>query len=183
MSKVMSRARLAALAVVVVTQGSAAWAQAAGPAPGAAPIAPERLATILPSAAFGDTTREKPETAAQTTPSKRSEAKVAFVGKRGSRDPFRAVFIASDEGAYGASMYAYGANYMTENVKNDTQRSIVLPGGQRALLTSYTKDSFGVESFVGKRFVVRTSCMNATEAQCIDAFAKWDFKAVEALKP
>ena len=30
-----------------------------------------------------------------------------------------------------ASMYAYGADYLTKDVKEDTQRSLVLPGGRR----------------------------------------------------
>ena len=149
----------------------------------ALPIAPERLATALPSTPWGDVTRQKPELQGTTVPVKRSQAKVAFQGKRGSTEPFLANFILSDEGDYGAGMYGYGAKYMTEDVKDDTQRSLVLPGGQRALLTSYTKNSMEIETFVGKRFVARTSCVNADEAQCIAAFSKWDFKAIAALKP
>lgn len=176
MSKASSYPRVIVLAM-------AAGAAATAFAQSGAPLPPEKLATALPSAAWGDTTRGKVDLASEGTPIKRSEAKVDFTGKRGSAPSFRAIFRISDEGTYGASMYGYGAKYMTENVKSDNERTVVLPGGQRALLTSYTKDSMGLESFVGKRFVVRTNCEHATEAQCIDAFAKWDFKAAEALKP
>lgn len=154
-----------------------AWAQANLPVP------PERLATGLPTAAWGDVTRGKVETSADTVPMKRNTATVAFEGKRGSTDPFRATFVLIDEGAYGAQMYGYGADYLKKDIKDDTQHSVVLPGGRRALYTSYTKDSMGLETFVADRFVVRTGCTKSTEAKCIEAFSKWDFKAVEALKP
>lgn len=165
-----------ALALSVIVASGHAFSQSA-------PVAPDRLATLLPTATWADMTRGKVETESATVPTKRSEAKVTFEAKRGSTDPFRATFSAVDEGASMASMYAYGADYLTKDVKEDTQRSLVLPGGRRALLTSFTKDSMDIQTFVGKRFILRTSCTRATEAQCIEAFSKWDFKAGDALKP
>ena len=167
----------ALVAIVASALSLSAFAQANLPLP------PDRLATALPTATWSDVTRGKVETASDTVPIKRSSAKVTFEGKRGSTDPFRATFTINDEGAYGAQMYGYGADYLKKDVKDGTQRSMVLPGGRRALYTSYTNDSMGLETFVADRFVVSTSCMKSTEAKCVEAFSKWDFKAVEAIKP
>ena len=166
-----------ATALVAVALSGVAFAQANLPLP------PDRLATVLPTAAWSDVSRGKVETTSDTVPIKRSSAKVMYEGKRGSTDPFRATFTIGDEGAYGAQMYGYGADYLKKDVKGDSQKSMVLPGGRRVLYTSYTKDSMALETFVADRFVVRTSCTTSDQAKCAEAFSKWDFKAVEAIKP
>lgn len=147
------------------------------------PAAPAKLAMGLPTAAWGDVTRLAPVLESQTTPFKRSQAKVTFEGPRRSKEPFMAIFSITDEGAYNARMYAYGANWLKEDVKSDSQHSVKLPGGRRALYTNFTVDSMEFETFVANRLVVRTHCINSDEVQCLAAFQKFDFKAIEALKP
>ncbi len=160
---------VASLAVVLD-----AAAQSAGPLP------PDTLAKALP-AAWGDMTRGTPATEATNYGMRSNRATVTLTGKRGSTEPFVAQFTLVDEGTYGAQMYASGASYLKGDVRSDSEHSIVLPGGRRALVTEATKDSMMVETQVGGRFVARTGCSRATEAACIAAFGHWDFKAIEAL--
>lgn len=169
-----------ACALVAIVGG---YSQHANAQNAALPIGAAKLATALPAAAWGDVTRQQPKLEDETSPMKRSVAKVAFTGPRGSKEAFLAEFTISDEGANGAKMYEYGANYLKEDVKAPPQHTLVLPGGRRALLTGFTATSMEIETFVASRFVVKTHCINATEAQCVTAFSKHEFAAIEALKP
>ena len=157
---------------------STAWAQAAPPR-----VPPERLATLLPAKPWGNLERKQPELKTEKMPVSSTTASVVFQDKRGGSNVFLVTFRVSDQGASNASMYAYGADYLKKDVKGDSEHSAVLPGGRRVLVTMGTKDSMGVEGFVGNRWVVYAGCSHATEAQCLEAFSRYDFAAIEAFKP
>lgn len=89
----------------------------------------------------------------------------------------------SDEGANAARMYRdYGADYLKQDVRNDTQKSLTR-GGRRFLLTRSTATSMGIETMVGVSWMVNLGCIEATEAQCVDALGHRDFVGLEKLKP
>lgn len=87
-----------------------------------------------------------------------------------------------DGGVNSAKMYAYGADYLKKDVKNETRKSLA-QGGRRFLLTSTTAKSMVIETQVAGRWMVNVNCIEATEAQCIDALGKVDCAALEQLKP
>jgi len=143
----------------------------------AEPVDPKRFEPLLP-AAWQGVTRGKVQLDQSKQP-KRSEASAHY--KNGN--VFEAKLAIADEGAYNAKMYKdYGADYLTKDVKNETQKSIKV-AGKRALLTQTTATSWLVDTFVADRYLVKVACMKATEAQCIAAMEKFDFAAIEKLKP
>ena len=79
-------------------------------------------------------------------------------------------------------MYAYGADYLKKDVKNETQKTLT-QGGRRFLFTSTSAKSMMIETQVGGRWMVRVNCIEATEAQCVDALGKVDYAALDKLKP
>jgi hypothetical protein len=148
----------------------------------ALPTAAARLATTLPPAWSG-VTGKPPVLENVTTPFKHGSATVTYQGPRASTEPFIVTLSVVDEGAYNASMYAYTANYMKEDIKSSSQHSVKLANGRRALVTDSARGSMDIVTFVANRFIVRASCINSTEAQCIEAFSRFNWKAIEALKP
>lgn len=146
------------------------------------PVEPDRLKPYLP-AAWKGMERLKVEAGRDGLTGKTSEANAHY--KAGFNGPGRLelVITISDSGASAARMYRdYGADYLKQNVKNDSQKTLV-QAGRRFLLTQGTATSMGIETLVGDRWIVRLDCMQATEAQCVEALGKVDFAGLEKLKP
>lgn len=148
----------------------------------AQPVDPQRLKPFLP-AAWKGMERLKVEAGRAGLTGKTSEAKVHYKAAFNGPGRLELVLRISDEGANAARMYRdYGADYLKQDVKDDTQKSLV-QGGRRFLLTRSTATSMGIETLVGDRWMVNLSCIEATEAQCTDALGHLDFAALEMLKP
>lgn len=163
-----------ALAGAVLLQ--VAWADPAQP------VDPVRLKPFLPSAWKG-MERLKVEAGRAGLSGKTSEAKGHYKAAFDGPGRLELVLRISDEGASGARMYRdYGADYLKQDVKDATQKSLV-QGGRRFLLTRSTATSMGIETLVGDRWMVNLSCIEATEAQCVDALGRVDYAGLEKLKP
>ena len=146
----------------------------------AQPIDPERLKALLPAAWSGVERRNVEAERKNMGGFKSSTAEAHYKASGSGR--LELVVRLGDEGASGAGMYAYGADYLKKDVKNETQKSLV-QGGRRFLLTSTTAKSMIIETQVAGRWMVNVNCIEATEAQCIDALGKVDYAALEKLKP
>ena len=146
----------------------------------AQPIDPERLKALLP-AAWAGVERRNVEAERQNMGGFKSSTAQAHYKASGS-GRLELVVRLGDEGASSASMYAYGADYLKKDVKNETQKSLI-QGGRRFLLTSATAKSMVIETQVGGRWKVNVNCIEATEAQCVDALGKLDYAGLEKLKP
>ena len=146
----------------------------------AQPIDPERLKALLP-AAWAGVERRNVEAERQNMGGFKSSTAQAHYKASGS-GRLELVVRLGDEGASSASMYAYGADYLKKDVKNETQKSLT-QGGRRFLLTSTTAKSMVIETQVAGRWKVNVNCIEATEAQCVDALGKVDYAGLEKLKP
>lgn len=165
-----------ALALASLLLLQTAWADPAQP------VDPARLKPFLP-AAWKGMERLKVEAGPAGLTGKTSEAKGHYKAAFNGPGRLELVLRLSDEGANGARMYRdYGADYLKQDVKNDTQKSLV-QGGRRFLLTRSTATSMGIETLVGDRWMVNLSCIEATETQCLDALSHVDFAGLEKLKP
>ena len=156
----------------------ASHAAEAGP-----PIAPERLAPLLPAKTWGDAKRQKPSLESKGPPFPVSSAEVVFQGERGGKLPYVTKFTLSDPGAATAKVNAMMADYLRRDMKSDSQETVVLPNGRRGLMTLGTATSMGIETQVAGRWGVRVDCIDSTKARCVEAFGQFDFAAIEALKP
>lgn len=144
-------------------------------------IDPERLKALLPAAWTG-VERRNVEVRRNVAGQKNSVAEAYYKGA-GSGGQLELVFRLSDPGAYAAKMYKdYGADYLKGEVKNDTQKTLVI-NGRRLLLTQATASSFNIQTQVGGRWSVELNCIRASEAQCVDILAKMDWAKLEQLKP
>lgn len=145
----------------------------------AEPVDPARLLALLPPAWTGFTAKPF-EVGRKTVPSKNSSASMHYRGPGGGAEY---IIRLSDEGAYNAKMYRdYGADYLKQDVKNDTQKTLVR-NGRRFLLTSLSKNSMGLDTFVADRLVLNLHCINTSEAQCVEALGRIDFAALDKFKP
>ena len=148
----------------------------------AQPIEPDRLKPYLPTAWKG-MERLKVEAGRAGLTGKVSEAKAHYKAAFNGPGRLELVLRISDEGASAARMYRdYGADYLKKDIKEETQKSLV-QGGRRFLLTRGTATSMGIETLVADRWSVNLSCIESTEAQCVEALGKMDFAALEKLKP
>jgi hypothetical protein len=144
-------------------------------------IDPERLKALLP-AAWAGVERRNVEVKRNIAGQKNSVAEAYYKGG-GSGGQLELVFRLTDPGAYAAKMYKdYGADYLKGEVKNDTQKTLVI-SGRRLLLTQATASSFSIQTQVGGRWTVELNCMKAAEAQCVDTLGKLDWAKLEQLKP
>lgn len=170
----MSPVRSLVLSLASLVLVPAAWADPAQP------IDPERLKALLPAAWSGVERRNVEAERSNMGGFKSSTAQAHY--KSGGPGRLELVIRLGDEGASSAGMYAYGADYLKKDVKNETQKSLV-QGGRRFLLTSTTAKSMIIETQVAGRWMVNVNCIEATEAQCVDVLGKVDFAALEKLKP
>ena len=145
----------------------------------AQPVDPERLKALLPAAWAGMDRRNVEAERSNMGGFKSSTAEARY---KASASRLELVVRFADEGANSAKMYAMGADYLKKDIKNETQKSLT-QGGRRFLFTSTTAKSMLIETQVAGRWMVNVSCMEATEAQCIDALGKVDYAALEKLKP
>ncbi|MFP8780339.1 hypothetical protein [Hydrogenophaga sp. RWCD_12] len=171
----MSPVRSLALSLASLVLVPSAWADDP-----AQPIDPARLKALLPAAWSGVERRNVEAERKNMGGFKSSTAEAHYKASGSGR--LELVVRLGDEGASGAGMYAYGADYLKKDVKNETQKSLV-QGGRRFLLTSTTAKSMLIETQVAGRWMVNVNCIEATEAQCVDALGKVDYAALEKLKP
>lgn len=171
----MSPVRSLALSLASLVLVQSAWADDP-----AQPIDPARLKALLPAAWSGVERRNVEAERKNMGGFKSSTAEAHYKASGSGR--LELVVRLGDEGASGAGMYAYGADYLKKDVKNETQKSLV-QGGRRFLLTSTTAKSMLIETQVAGRWMVNVNCIEATEAQCVDALGKVDYAALEKLKP
>jgi hypothetical protein len=169
----MSITRTCALSLASLLCLQSAWADPAQP------VDPERLKALLPAAWSGMERRNVEAERQNMGGFKSSTAQARY---KASASRLELVVRLGDEGASSAGMYAYGADYLKKDVKNETQKSLT-QGGRRFLYTSTTAKSMLIETQVAGRWMVNVSCMEATEAQCVDALSKVDYAALEKLKP
>lgn len=143
------------------------------------PVDPAKLAPHLP-AAWAGVTKHPVETKTTAAPGKSSTASGRYSAAAGRGEY---LFRLGDEGAYNARMYRdYGADYLTKDVTNNTQKTLTL-AGRRVLQTSTSKNSLMLDTFVADRWRVTLNCIDVTEAACHGAFGKLDFAGLSALKP
>lgn len=148
----------------------------------AQPVDPARLKPFLPPAWKG-MERLSADAGPAGLAGKASEAKARYKAMLNGPGRLELVLHVRDEGANAARMYRdYGADYLKRDVREDSQKSLVL-GGRRFLLTRSTPTSLGLETLVGDRWMVNLSCIEATEAQCVEAMGHVDLAALEKLKP
>lgn len=144
-------------------------------------VDPERLKALLP-APWAGVERRHVEVQRNTAGQKNSVAEAHYKGAA-SGGQLELVFRLSDPGAYVAKMYKdYGADYLKGEVKNDTQKTLVI-NGRRLLLTQATASSFMIATQVAGRWMVELNCIKASEAQCVDTLGKLDWARLEQLKP
>jgi len=168
--------RTCALALAAALSMPLAWADPAQP------VDPGRLKPFLPLAWKG-VERLKVEAGRDMFTGKTSQAQAHYKAAFNGPARLELVVRIGDEGANAARMYRdYGADYLKQDVRNDTQKSLV-QGGRRFLLTRSTATSMNIETQVGGRWMVSLSCIEATEAQCVDALGRIDFAGLEKLKP
>ena len=165
--------RSAVLSLSSVLLLQSAWADPAQP------IDPERLKALLPAAWAGMERRNVEAERQNIGGFKSSTAEARY---KASASRLELVVRLTDEGASSAQMYAYGADYLKKDVKNETQKTLT-QGGRRFLFTSTSAKSMMIETQVGGRWMVRVNCIEATEAQCVDALGKVDYAALDKLKP
>lgn len=164
----------AALALGLLFQS--AWADPA------LPVEPDRLKPYLP-AAWKGMERLKVEAGRDMFTGKTSEAKAHYKAAFNGPGRLELVITIGDEGASAARMYRdHGADYLKQDVKNDTQKTLVV-AGRRFLLTQGTATSMDIQTQVAGRWMVNLGCIQATEAQCVEALGKVDFAGLEKLKP
>lgn len=145
----------------------------------AEPVDPARLVALLPPAWAGFTAKPV-DVGRKTVPSRNSSASMHY---RAAPGGVEYIIRLSDDGAYNAKMYRdYGADYLKQDVKNDTQKTLVR-NGRRFLLTSLSKNSMGITTFVADRLVLNLHCINTSEAQCVDTLGRIDFAALDKFKP
>lgn len=166
--------RIAVLSLSSILLFQPAWADPAQP------IDPERLKALLPAAWAGMERRNVEAERSNMGGFKSSTAKAHYKANGSGR--LELVVHLGDEGPSSAQMYAYGADYLKKDVKNETQKTLT-QGGRRFLFTSTSAKSMMIETQVGGRWMVRVSCIEATEAQCVDALGKVDYAALDKLKP
>lgn len=171
MSSLLQKSALS-LVVAVGLQASA-WADPAQA------IDPERLKALLPAAWAGMERRQVEAERSNMGGFKSSKAEARY---KAGASRLEVLVRISDEGANSAKMYTMGADYLTKDVKNDSQKTVT-QGGRRFLLTSATAKSMFLETQVAGRWMVQVHCNEATEAQCVDATGKLDFTGLEKLKP
>ncbi|GLS16910.1 hypothetical protein [Hydrogenophaga electricum] len=168
--------RTCALALAAALSMPLAWADPAQP------VDPARLKPFLPLAWKG-VERLKVEAGRDMFTGKTSQAQAHYKADFNAPARLELVVRIGDEGANAARMYRdYGADYLKQDVRNDTQKSLV-QGGRRFLLTSATATSMSIQTQVGGRWMVSVNCIEATEAQCVDALGRIDFAGLEKLKP
>jgi hypothetical protein len=172
----MSSFKTGAIALASFLLFQAAWADPTQP------VDPARLKPFLP-AAWKGMEQLKAEAGRAGLTGKTSEARAQYKAAFNGPGRLELVLRISDEGANAARMYRdYGADYLKQDVKSDTQKTLT-QGGRRFLLTRSTAISMGIETMVGARWMVNLGCIEATEAQCIDALSHVDFAGLEKLKP
>lgn len=170
----MLSVKTVSLSLACVFVVHSAWADPAQP------IDPERLKALLP-AAWAGMERRNVQAERQNMGGFKSSTAEAYYKANGSGG-LELVVRLSDGGESSAKMYAYGADYLKKDVKNETQKSLA-QGGRRFLLTSATAKSMLIETQVGGRWVVNVNCINATEVQCVESLGKVDYAGLEKLKP